>query len=612
MRTTKRSWLIALLLLGLLWGAGCRNEPSTSTPDGPAASPTPPPNDQTVTPTAELTLSSPEYPAGPYPPRILTQEPGPGEVVAAEGILRWTFDQALDRESFAAGLRITPLLDGEFVWQSDREVSFEPAAGTPSGPVPGARYSVVIDAARVTSAAGLPMAHDVMYTFSALSPLHVTWVSPADGVVGLRGDTSILVEFNQEMVPDACVDHIATDLGECSGLPLSFSSSVMGAGTWLNTSLYRYDVAGGVVSGVAHGVVLDAGVMSLDGAVLAEPHSWSFETDLPRVAEVSPASGEDDAALDTDIRVIFSTPMDMQMTGSALTVADAGGVPVAGAITWRDKGAELVFSPIGLLDSDTVYHVRIGERARAARSTQLVAAPAWGFRTVPAPGVLSHVPDDGDEDVGPALPVRISFAGAIDAASLQAGISVSSSLGLEDVFGTYDAAAGIYALVWDRLPRTEYCVTVTDDVTDDYGRALTTPADFCFETGDLPEVLVLPAEADVVSLTADRPSALNLVAQNVAAAVFSLSEVDVPAVTGADPSGGELLRRWSEAFDLTPNTMEPVTVTLRSLGGALPTGLYELAWQLPGDAVPVSPVSVAVVDRHVMVKLSDSEAVVWV
>ncbi|MCJ7549838.1 MAG: MG2 domain-containing protein, partial [Anaerolineae bacterium] len=182
----------------------------------------------------------------------------------------------------------------------------------------------------------------------------------------------------------------------------------------------------------------------------------------------------------------------------------------------------------------------------------------------------------------------------------------------EEVFGTYDATAGIYTLVWDRRPRTEYCVTVTDYVTDDYGRALTTPADFCFETGDLPEVLVLPAEADVVSLTADRPSALNLVARNVAAATFSLSEVTVPAVTGADPGGGEIVRRWSEAFNLTPNTMEPVTVTLRRLGGALPTGLYELAWQLPGDAVPVPPVSVAVVDRHVMVKLSDSEAVVWV
>ena len=615
-RTTKRSWLIALLLLGLFWVAGCQNVPLTLTPDGPPASPTPSPDDQTVTPTAEPALSSPEFPpefpAGPYPPRILTYEPGPGEVVAAEGALRWAFDQALDRESFATGLRITPLLDGEFVWQSDREVSFEPAAGKPNGLEPGTRYSVVIDAGKVTSAAGLPMAHDVMYTFSTLSPLQVTWVWPTDGAVGLRGDTSILVEFNHEIVPETCVDHYAAGLGECSALPLAFSPTVMGVGMWLNTSLYRYEVAGGLVSGMVHGVVLDAGVMSLDGAVLAEPHGWSFETDLPQVVEVSPASGQGDAALDTDIRVIFNTPMDTQMTGSALTVANAGGVPVAGGITWRDKGAELVFSPIGLLDSDTVYHVRIGERARAARSTQLVAAPAWGFRTVPPPGVLSHVPDDGDEDVGPALPVRISFAGAIDAASLQAGISVSSSLGLEDVFGTYDAAAGIYTLAWDRLPRTEYCVTVTDYVTDDYGRALTTPAGFCFETGDLPEVLVLPAEADVVSLTADRPSALNLVAQNVAAAVFSLSEVDVPAVTGADPSGGELLRRWSEAFDLTPNTMEPVTVTLRSLGGALPTGLYRLAWQLPGDAAPAQPASVAVVDRHVMVKLSESEAVVWV
>ncbi|MEA3247734.1 MAG: MG2 domain-containing protein, partial [Gemmatimonadota bacterium] len=84
------------------------------------------------------------------------------------------------------------------------------------------------------------------------------------------------------------------------------------------------------------------------------------------------------------------------------------------------------------------------------------------------------------------------------------------------------------------------------------------------------------------------------------------------AVTGADPSGGELLREWSEAFDLTPNTMEPVTVTLRRLGGALPTGLYQLSWQPAGDAAPARRVSLAVVDRYVMVKLSESEAVVWV
>jgi len=611
MRSVKRA-TISLLLLILLWVPGCQNVPSVLTPDRPVASPTPSPDDQTVTPTAEPALSTPELPAGPYPPRIVTYAPRRGEVVAADATLSWTFDQALDRESFAAGLRFTPLLDGELVWLSDREVSFEPAVGKPSGLEPGTRYSVVIDAAKVTSAGGLPMGHDVMYTFSALSPLQVTWVSPPDGAVGLRGDTSVLVEFNHEIVPETCVDRESVELGECPTLPLAFTPSVMGRGAWLNTSLYRYEVLGGFVSGMVHGVVLDAGVVSLDGAVLAEPYGWSFETELPQVVEVSPASGQVAAALDTDIRVIFNTPMDAQVTGGALTVANAGGVPVAGAITWRDDGAELVFSPFGLLESDTVYQVRIGERARAVRSTPLVSPPAWGFRTVPAPDVLSYLPDDGAEDVGLDTPVRISFAGAIDAASLQAGISVSSSLGLEDVFDTYDAAAGVYTLVWDRRPRTEYCVSVTDYVTDDYGRALTTPAGFCFETGDLPEVLALPAEADVVSLTADRPSALNLVAQNVAAASFSLSEVDVPAVTGADPSGGEVLRRWSEAFDLTPNTMEPVTVTLRRLGGALPTGLYQLAWQLPGDTAPARPVSVAVVDRHVLVKLSESEAVVWV
>ena len=617
MRTSTRTLLFALLALAALWLAGCGNVFLPPPPDTPTVSPTATSTGPEATATSlPEPLPTLDVDGGPFRPQLVSAEPASGQSVAIaldedaeQVVLRWRFDQPMDAASMAAALRISPELDGELVWESDRVVALVPS--TPSWLTPGTRYSVAIDAAGAASVDGLPLNQDVAYTFATLPPLVVTSVSPADGASGVRGDAHITLVFNQPVVPESCSGVPAGADDVCPALPLMVSPSGACEGGWLNPATYACAVRAGLTAGTEHSVVLLAGLSGLEGAVLADDHAWSFVTSPPEVMTVVPEPGQRNVLLDTEIRVVFRTPMDTVTTGEALSVVAEDGTPVAGAVTWTDGGVVLVFTPLDLLNHDTAYRVRIGERARALRSTPLVDPPVWDFRTVLSAEVVGISPEDGATGVSGDEPVRIAFAGALGESAVRASVTVTSTTGVIEPYGAYDREAGVATLTWDRAPGAEYCVEVAG-IRDTYARSMTTPRRSCFRTGDPTPLLRPEGRGDVVTLDAARASVVGMLAQGVGEVDFTLSEVDVPAVTGV-VTGGTVLREWTEAADIPADVSATIPVSLRRLGGALPTGLFRLDWRLPGNADGSSGgVSVAVVDQHVTVKLSEEEALVWV
>ena len=598
-------WLCATCLILITLGlAGC--EQVISLP-APTATPVPEP---TATATA-IPTATPEPPEGPIPPVLLDHEPRSGEEVLAyttpsavenAAAIKLYFDQLMDRASVVAALQVAPPLEGDFEWPDDATLVFRPHALAAS-----TRYRVTL-AGDIRSAEGLPLSTELSFAFSTLAPLEVTHLTPAADSADARVDAPALIVFNRPVVPLTCVGQPAQADGECPMLSLSFEPAVLGTGMWVAASVYRFDAVRGWAADRTYMATLAADVMSVEGAALREPVTWSFNTAPPTIQTSIPADGQSQIPLETDIRVIFNTPMDQEITGSVFNVTSETGEVVPGTITWEDNGAVLVFTPVTRLSLGTRYTVRVGARARAATSAPLENPHAWTFTTVPYPAFVGAIPEDGATGVDVAEPVRLTFSGMLDAATLDWHVTITPAV--ENPYTYFDAGANVYQLSWDKQPQTEYCVLLKPGTADVYGNVITESHTSCFVTGDLPSFIGPAGVGSAVTLDASQPSEIPFLVQNLDRVAFTLSEVAEPDFVRGRDIEGVIIREWQETFAAPRNTPTVVSLFLRRLGGALPTGYYHLAWEAPlwGE----QSLNFAVVNRHLTLKLAAEEALVWV
>ncbi len=542
-----------------------------------------------------------------YPPVVLHYSPQSGEEVSTDTPLTWRFDRPMDRESLVNGLRLSPQVEGEYTWSEEDRV----ATLIPERLAQGTRYHVIVERS-VQSVDGHSLSTELAYGFTTLSPLAITQVTPRDGTDDLRLDTPIVVAFNRPVVPAACEGREAVSTGDCPPLPLTASPAVSGRGLWVSSSIYRLEPAGGLAAGVRYDFAIGPELVSMEGATLAHPFAWTFQTAAPQLLGSTPAHWETGVLPDSSIRVRFNTPMDRAATGSAFGLVAENGAPVGGVISWADRGAVLVFTPTEQLDLGSTYIAQVGARARAATSAPLTNPSAWSFETVPLPALTSSVPSDGAERVDVGQPVLLGFVGAIDVATLLEGASISPTVHTSDLFTHYVAETGVYAMAWDQSPRTRYCISMGPEIIDLYGNHLDVDEPFCFVTGDLPPALDLASGGETATLDAIGAPELAFYVRNVDRATFTLTESDVSAALSREVAGGRVLREWSETFDIAPNVTNIVTVSLSRTGGPLLPGLYSLSWNEAGGEGAAGMATVVVTDRHTLVKLASGEALVWV
>ncbi|MFP4395060.1 MAG: Ig-like domain-containing protein [Anaerolineales bacterium] len=591
--------LVGLVIVSImLAAAGCGQLPTVELP---TEEPTPVP----PTPT-EVAYSMPE---GPYPPTVVSYTPLSGAEVTTDTEVILRFNQPMNRESVATALRISPEVQGEGEWENSRTFIYKPktlASAT--------RYRVLVEPT-AQSEEGVPLSTELAFAFSTLSPLEVTRVDPPDGAADLRADTPLMIAFNRAMVPINCTGQSAQENTSCAPLPLNIEPRVLGSGEWLNTSLYRFTPLTGWGAGESYTIILED-TTSVGGAPLAKAETWTFSTAQPRIVEVSPRDGAKGVLLDTAVRVTFNTPMDPEVTGSAFSLVTEAGSPIPGAITWQDNNAALIFTPTQQLALGTRYTFRVHERARAVTSAPLQDSGAWSFTTAPSPSVVSFAPFPGAEGIGVNEPMRVTFEGAIDPRTLEEHVEIITDEEIEeiqDLYTYFDKETGVYRLSWEKEPQTEYCVSVGTDVADIYGNTLDESRIACFTTGDLPSFIGAATVMDAVTLDAAEPAEIYFLVRNLTDATFGLTQLSEANFIKTWETGGPSIREWTERFDPPDNVAAVTPVELVRGGDPLPTGYYALEWQ--SDEVQQSwqrQLKIAVIDRHVTLKLAAEEALVWV
>lgn len=591
MRSAPSARLLSLLLAVALLTSACAGLPLSVPVSQSATTPTAP------VPSPPMTL--PET-----PPAIVAFRPLPGQEVSPEAaLIEVTFDRPMERRSVETALRVTPVISGEISWRDDRTLQFRPQTLTPE-----TRYRVLLDTTAL-SAQGVALGQPLAFAFATLGPLQVTNLSPAPDTEDLRGDAPLLITFNRAIVPVHCTGNAAGFAADCPALPLTMAPKVTGNATWVNTSVYRFDPLPGWDAGTTYEVTLAAGVTSVDGAMLAENVVWRFTTAVPRILAVFPPPASFDQPLESAIRVAFNTPMDPVATSSAFTLVSAAGEPVPGTLTWSDGGAQLVFTPTQPLALETRYVALVTQQAKSRTGAFLEAEQRWDFTTVPYPASVAMLPTDGARNVELYESVRITFRGAISEATILPQLVITPAVAAADRYTWWDGQ--VFHLSWQKAPRTRYCVQLRPGVLDRYGHATTTGRLSCFTTGDEPPFFAPATTLDTLVLDATLQPTLYFLVRNVPRADFQLQTLSERGFI-SDADTGSVQRSWSETYRNDPNVVAVTPVALTARNALLAPGFYRLSWQVASNSVWRTGLPFAVVDRHLTLKLTADEALVWV
>ncbi len=573
------------------------------------------PTQDSAPPVLATPESEPDF-AESLPPAVVTAIPRSGAEVNTQAGVLIRFSRPMDHASVEQAMQVraegAEPLEGDFTWEDDQVVTFKP-----KGLASGVRYNVSVGAeARADN--GLPLNNELTFAFSTVGPLTVTHTSPANGAVELRSDAPLIIALNYPVVPINCSGQAAETGGECPALALDIQPGIVGQGMWVNTSVYRFDPLPAWNAGVLYSVTVPVGIASVDGAELAAPVSFNFATAAPQINAIETDVANEVVPLETGVRVRFNTLMERAATEAAFSLTDAQGVAVPGAFTWQDDGMTLVFTPTQNLALETRYTALVNKSALTIAGAPLESKAQSDFTTTPPIQVkeITTGPDNGEFVYYAGL--QVSFNGIVDTKTLSDHIQVTQNGDpLDNVSVSWEEYGPTpYAFVnWDKSAGVEYCLHVLPGVNDRYGNTLSEEVSKCFVTTDIPPILGPIKRQDSTTLDAAEAARLYFMAVNTPQTTFRLSNTaaeDFAKYADTTPIPGTS-REWSLQVGGERNQSRLVAVDLND-GAPLPTGFYLLTWTMPEETDPWGgPFSrFAVVDRHLTLKMSDDEALVWV
>ncbi len=228
--------------------------------------------------------------------------------------IRVTFARAPIERDGPDLLRIEPPVAGDYVWQTDRTLIFQPEF---PGLLRGAEYSVSVppqpDAGHF---------RDFSRTLKVAGELNVVSVIPGPDDVEVPDNVQVLVQFTRSVAP-------LTVLSEQLTAPVvQFSPPLAGTGEWLNTALYHFTPAPGALQpNTRYSARIAAGLSSEPDGVLKQDYVWSFTTFGPALASVTPDRNTQYVGPGQAIEMAFNQPMDrasvqagFRLTANATTV----------------------------------------------------------------------------------------------------------------------------------------------------------------------------------------------------------------------------------------------------------------------------------------------------
>jgi len=203
----------------------------------------------------------------------------------------------------------------------------------------------------------------------------------------------------------------------------------------------------------------------------------------PQIIRRTPSGNSYYAPLGSSIKMTFSEAMNKVSVESAFVISPN----IAGRFSWL--GNTLIFSPLSLLEANTIYTVSFNNTVMDLDGQLLAGSASWQFNTGGGgtgynPSVLGWTPSGKDIPVNSTI--MIAFSESIDESSVGAGdITIKNSSG-QDVAGTSTWKDHLFVFApSSALDSSEiYSITVNANVISDVdGDDLLTAFNWKFRTG---------------------------------------------------------------------------------------------------------------------------------
>jgi len=563
-------------------------------------SPTPTAQPAALKPTQ---IALPPTPSIPLPPSLVESQPAPGVELPQASPITLYFNQAMDRQSVEAALASRPDTKAKLNWQDDTTLTL-----TPQTPLkPGSALTVSLNTS-ARSAQGLALQQPLNLTYQIAGYLKLAESLPKPDAEQVDPSSAVVAAFN----------HPVVSLGaDPETLPAAFSIDppAQGSGQWLNTSTYIFYPEPPLEGGKTYRVTIASDLKSVAGSPLESDESWTFTTAAPQLISLQPAAGSQAVSLSAPITLTFNQPMDSTSVEANFSLAGPSGA-VAGQGSWNESQTVFAFKPADLLQRNTQYTIRLGEKAQARGGTPLGTALQGRLRTVPQLAVRVSQPAAGGV-VRPYDNVALFFSAPIQQKDLQHRLTFDPQVpNLNNWWNPEDLSLHLYG---DFAPNTAYTLTVSADLSDPWGGALGTPYSLNFRSGHLDPAFTLTSGSEMMFLT---PQDASFQAQVTNLERLSLTSGSLPlnelfALLG--PDGYERrqtyrpadARSWEQNLELTPDRSQPVDIFLTPDKSPLPTGLYFMRLNFPQKNQFAGPYPIEVSNIQLTFKISATDALVW-
>ncbi len=339
-------------------------------------------------------------------------------VVSAETIGAAAEDPRL-AESMPQPLSLEPAQQGTGRWLTPTLFSFAPTGGFHAA----ITYTATVRA-DISADGQARMQQPVSWSFSTARPLLVG-ARPYDGARDVPVDSPVEVRLAADVDINSASQNFT--LVDSRGQAVNGSVEQSENGFFFKPAepLRRSD---------QYQATLAAGIRTSMGAMLnTQSLSWNFTVigDL-EVAEVVPAPDATDVpTLTNQLLVHFNHPV-----VAVTQPSDNNALPVPISITpapqgkgyWLDTST-YAYSLTAPLAPSTSYRVQVAAGLRDQTGGELRQEYAWTFSTI-TPQIVATLPDYNAPFVNPNGPIQIIFNQPMDAASLQSGIRLERSDGV--------------------------------------------------------------------------------------------------------------------------------------------------------------------------------------
>lgn len=228
-------------------------------------------------------------------PALETEGNGQEMKVSKDAAFTLHFTQKMDKSSVEQSFRLSPRLEGDFVWKNRKTLEYRPRSPLKIGD----RYSVKISGA--AQSVYRKSLKEKTLVFVVTGPPFVRFTDPAKGekppVIAV--DRAVTVLFDRPM----------ENAGE--NAVLQITPPVKGTIKWLAPSAFAFTPEKGWALATEYVLSIPKGLPSLGGGATEEEYRWIFRTPAPRMISPAPAEAMPVLGTEQEMRVKFSQEIDL-------------------------------------------------------------------------------------------------------------------------------------------------------------------------------------------------------------------------------------------------------------------------------------------------------------